>query len=47
MMRVLLIVSFVAILFGTSCKEKTRVNLITGKVYQDCSTPLSNTEIAL
>jgi hypothetical protein len=47
MMRVLLIVSIAAILFGTSCKEKTRVNLISGKVYQDCTIPLSNTEIAL
>lgn len=34
-------------LFITSCKESTRVNLVSGKVYQDCNTPLPNTEIAL
>ena len=34
-------------LFTTSCKESTRVNLVSGKVYQDCNVPLPNTEIAL
>jgi len=46
-MKISLFISIAAIIFGTSCKEKTRVNLISGKVYQDCSTPLANTEIAL
>jgi|TARA_B110000503_G_C7168073_1_gene422868 hypothetical protein len=34
-------------LFTTSCKESTRVNLVSGTVYQDCNEPLPNTEIAL
>ena len=34
-------------LFITSCKESTRVNLVSGKVFQDCNLPLPNTEIAL
>lgn len=33
--------------FMTSCKENTRVNLVSGKVYQDCISPLPNVEIAL
>ncbi|MDA9313072.1 hypothetical protein N9Q47_05715, partial [Vicingaceae bacterium] len=34
-------------LFITSCKESARVNLVSGKVFQDCNLPLPNTEIAL
>tara|TARA_B110000046_G_scaffold32429_1_gene34739 strand:- start:4345 stop:5007 length:663 start_codon:yes stop_codon:yes gene_type:complete len=34
-------------LFVSSCKESTRVNLVSGKVFQDCTLPLPNTEIAL
>jgi hypothetical protein len=35
------------LLLATSCKENTRVNLVSGFVFQDCASPLPNVEIAL
>lgn len=35
------------LIFLFSCTEKTKVNLVSGTVYQDCDNVLSNSEIAL
>lgn len=40
-------IAIALVIFSVSCKENTRVNLISGKVFQDCNTPLANVEIAL
>ena len=40
-------IAIAVFLFMTSCKENTKVNLVSGKVHQDCISPLPNAEIAL
>jgi len=46
-MRNFYAITIAVFLLLTSCKENTRVNLVTGIVYQDCTSPLANVEIAL
>lgn len=46
-MKNISVITFGVLLLFASCKENTQVNLISGKIFQDCNTPLAGAEIAL